>query len=85
MTRAGSLGLLIAIFLISTARPAYAYIDPGGSSMLLQLIVGGLAAVLMLVRRIWQRTIAHVTVPRPQTSKPLHPEADRSSPAESEV
>ncbi len=34
----------------------YAYIDPGSSSFLLQAIVGGVAAILVLARSYWRRS-----------------------------
>ncbi len=38
-----------AIFLTaSAATPAYAYLDPGTGSMLLQLMLGGVAGVLVV-------------------------------------
>jgi hypothetical protein len=34
---------------------AYAYIDPGSGSMLLQMLLGGIAGVAVAVRMYWHR------------------------------
>ena len=39
-------------FLASTA-PAYAYLDPGSGSMMVQLLLGGVAGGVVLVRLYW--------------------------------
>lgn len=44
--------LLLVLF---TERPARAYIDPGSGSLLLQMILGGVAAVWVAVRLYWRR------------------------------
>jgi len=38
----------------------FAYIDPGTGSFLLQALVGGVAAVIVLVRAYWRRSIDFV-------------------------
>ncbi len=40
---------------VLTAAPAHAYIDPGTGGMLSQLITGGVAGLLVLVRLYWSR------------------------------
>ncbi len=37
------------------ASPAYAYIDPGSASIVLQAIVGGLAAGAFALKMYWHR------------------------------
>lgn len=48
-----SLMAVFAVLLI--ASPAYAYIDPGTGGMLLQLLLGGLAGAVVVVRLQWER------------------------------
>ena len=45
------------IFLGSLAvtAPAYAYLDPGTGSMLLQLLLGGVAGALVIGKLYWAR------------------------------
>ena len=44
----------LGVLLISTS-PAYAYLDPGTGSMMLQLLLGGVAALLVIVKLYWHR------------------------------
>lgn len=46
--------------LVGTAFPvtALAYLDPGTGSMLLQVILGGIAAVVVALKLFWYRIIA---------------------------
>ena len=65
--------MLTSILLHATTQPASAYIDPGTSSMVIQVIVGGLAAVLVMTRRLWQGTIERVRrFGRPHPGPPGH-------------
>ena len=54
MRRSSSIALVVVILVLTGALPAEAYIDPGNTSMLVQLAVGGIAAVAVLARRLWQ-------------------------------
>ena len=47
--------MLVLILLLFGPVPAYAYIDPSAGSLLLQLILGGLAGVLVALRLYWKR------------------------------
>ena len=44
----------------ATHASLYAYIDPGSTSFLLQVIVGGVAALIVVARAYWRRTIDFV-------------------------
>ena len=50
-------GLFFSFLLIafSYAVPAYAYLDPGTGSMILQLALGGIAGVLVVGKLYWYR------------------------------
>ena len=52
--------LLIVILLLSMAQPAFAYLDPGTGSMLLQVILGGVAAVGVAIKIFWYRIRAAI-------------------------
>lgn len=47
----------LAIFILLTlfSLNAYAYLDPGTGSVLLQVILGGIAAVGVIVKMYWHR------------------------------
>jgi hypothetical protein len=51
---------LTAIALILLAAPAFAYLDPGTGSMLLQVILGGIAAVGVALKLFWHKIRAAV-------------------------
>lgn len=45
---------LIAILLL-ISQPAWAYLDPGTGSMLLQVILGGIAAIGVALKLFWHK------------------------------
>lgn len=53
MTR--NVATLTAVLMLVTAPSAWAYLDPGSGSMLLQVVLGGLAAVGVAARLYWHR------------------------------
>jgi hypothetical protein len=48
---------LIFLATYDVTRPAFAYIDPGSGSVMLQLLFGGAAGVMMLVKLSWKHLI----------------------------
>ena len=46
---------ILCVALVLTASPAHAYIDPGTGGLLVQLLTGGVAGLLVLVRLYWHR------------------------------
>jgi hypothetical protein len=47
--------ILLALVLVFFERPVSAYLDPGTGSMLLQVALGGAAAVGVIVKMYWHR------------------------------
>ncbi len=50
--------ILAAVVLLgnfAVTAPAYAYLDPGTGSMLLQLLLGGVAGALVIGKLYWAR------------------------------
>jgi hypothetical protein len=45
----------LAVLLLALATPAHAYIDPSSGSLVLQMILGGIAGALVAVRLYWKR------------------------------
>ncbi len=43
------------IFFVLFVEPAYSYLEPGTGSILVQLIMGGMAGVLMVIKLYWNR------------------------------
>lgn len=50
--------MILLAFLLMLASPAYAYLDPGSGSMMLQLLLGGLAGLFVMVKLYWRRLLA---------------------------
>jgi len=46
---------LLALLLLTIAPSALAYLDPGTGSMLLQVILGGIAAVGVALKLFWHK------------------------------
>jgi hypothetical protein len=46
---------LTFIFLALISEPVFAYLDPGTGSMLLQVILGGIAAVGVALKLFWHK------------------------------
>jgi hypothetical protein len=47
------------------SQPELAYIDPGSGSMILQLILGGLAAAAVFLRMFWHRLLVFLHIREP--------------------
>ncbi len=46
-----------ALGFVLFSSPAYAYLDPGTGSMLLQLALGGVAGFLVILKLYWSRFV----------------------------
>ncbi len=44
-----------ALVLVVVPSPAHAYIDPGAGSLFLQILLGGVAGGLLLLKTYWRR------------------------------
>jgi hypothetical protein len=56
MTRIIALrGLVVLGLFVLGEQQVFAYVDPGSGSMLLQLLLGGVAGVAVVARMYWQR------------------------------
>ena len=43
------------VLLVVVSEPVFAYLDPGTGSMLLQVILGGIAAVGVAIKLFWHK------------------------------
>lgn len=50
--------MILLASLLMLASPAYAYLDPGSGSMMLQLLLGGIAGLFVIVKLYWRRFFA---------------------------
>ena len=48
----------IVLLVVSWEQPAYAYLDPGAGSLLLQVLMGGLAGAAVVVKVYWNSLMA---------------------------
>lgn len=55
------------------AVPAYAYVDPGTGGMLVQLVTGGVAGGLILLRLYWRRLKSLVMRTPPEAESSQEP------------
>jgi len=55
LRRSAATGVAAAIAVALASTPAHAYIDPGTGGMLLQLLLGGVAGAMVIVKLYWQR------------------------------
>ena len=46
---------MLTAIILSSATPAQAYIDPGVGGMLVQLLLGGVAGIVVVMRLYWER------------------------------
>jgi hypothetical protein len=51
---------LMAVALAGTTVPAYAYLDPGTGSMILQVLLGGVAGVALAGKLYWHRFLVTI-------------------------
>ena len=56
-----SVALLGAVVTLLLTGPAWAYLDPGTGSMMLQLLLGGVAGAMVVGKLYWQRLREFVT------------------------
>jgi hypothetical protein len=59
---------ILAFLIVSAPHPAWAYLDPGSGSMLLQVLLGGIAGAVVLVRIYWRRLMAFLGLAKPAAS-----------------
>ena len=48
-------GLFVFVLLGSSALPAQAYLDPGSGSLIIQSIIGGVAAIGITLKLYWHK------------------------------
>ncbi|HEX5474267.1 MAG TPA: hypothetical protein VFX12_06370 [Vicinamibacterales bacterium] len=69
MKRSIFVASLVAWCLVMSERSAFAYMDPGSGSMLLQILLGGAAGVAVILKLYWQRLLSLFGV-RPKDEPP---------------
>ncbi len=52
-----SFGFFTLVLLLATARPAQAYLDANTGSLLIQLLVGGVAGIALIGKLYWHKIL----------------------------
>jgi hypothetical protein len=73
------LACLLGVALTGVAAPAHAYLDPGTGSMILQVILGGVAGIALAGKFYWRRFLVVIGV-RSETPATGFPEAPSEQP-----
>lgn len=61
---------LACITMILSTAPAHAYLDPGAGSLVLQLVLGGVAGLAVLLKMFWHRILAVLGIKKPAPMPP---------------
>jgi hypothetical protein len=57
--------IVLVCLLVLPATPAHAYLDPGSGSMMLQLLLGGVAGAGVILKLYWGRLKAALGLGKP--------------------
>jgi hypothetical protein len=57
-TRALAFAAFVCWCVLVAERPAFAYLDPGSGSMLLQVLLGGVAGIAVIAKLYWGRLLS---------------------------
>ncbi len=73
-----ALPITVWLFLFGTSS-AHAYLDPGTGSMILQIILGGVAGLMVALRLYWYRILSVLGIRREAIPEQINTEAQASS------
>jgi hypothetical protein len=63
----------VALVVVLAPRAAWAYVDPAAGSVLLQLLLGGVAGLLVAIKLYYRRVATWLGIGRrPDTESPPH-------------
>jgi len=57
MLRSGTLFAVVVLLALGAPRPAWAYVDPSAGSIFLQLLLGGVAGILVALKLTYRRIL----------------------------
>ncbi|KAB2968203.1 MAG: hypothetical protein F9K18_03205 [Thermoanaerobaculia bacterium] len=67
---ATALIFVLVLALALGTRPAHAYLDPAAGSMILQVLLGGIAGLALFFRLFWRKVLAFFGADRPKKDAP---------------
>ena len=79
--RTGGFWARLAILFLISGGPAYAYLDPGSGSYILQLLLGGVAGIAVLFKLYWNQFLAFFGVLRSPNPSPVEDKKNSESDA----
>lgn len=62
MMRLRRLGLLVAVLPLLSPDPVFAYLDPASGSLLLQIILGGVAGLALILKLYWRKILRFLRI-----------------------
>jgi hypothetical protein len=72
--RSASLASVLALGLLMLCeKPAHAYLDAGNGSMLVQLLLGGVAGIVVALKLAWHRIADMFRRKNPPSKEPSEP------------
>jgi hypothetical protein len=69
--------VLVLLCGISVTKDAFAYLDPGSGSMMLQLLLGGIVGVAAILKLYWNSLTSWFRRKKPQDISPPPFEVDK--------
>jgi hypothetical protein len=73
--------LSVAVWIFFFLSPsAYAYLDPGSGSMVLQVLLGGVAALGVLIKLFWHRILNVLGIRKEETEDQSEADSTPNSP-----
>lgn len=70
--------VFLTVLIVPIARPAEAYLDPNTGTMILQIILGGVAGLLVAAKLYWKSLLQFLGIAKSETdSKEAPSDLDR--------
>ena len=54
--------VLVALIVAAVQKPVHAYLDPGSGSMFMQLVLGGVAGFVVIVKLYWRQLLEFLRI-----------------------
>ena len=74
------LAVLGCVASVVLPAPAWAYLDPGSSSMIVQIVLGGVAGLVVLAKLYWRRLLVFLRLRSPDAEIKAPDERSPSDP-----
>ena len=68
-----AVSVFFSLYILFLSAPAHAYLDPGNGSMLLQLLLGGVAGLSVVLKLYWRRFLTAIGFAKQEATPPSEP------------